>query len=527
MNRVDLIIIGGGVTGAGCLVEAARRGLRCVLVEKGDFSSGTTQASSRLIHGGIRYLEHFHFGLVAESLKERFWISQTFSHLLRPIAIHIPIYGWGKRSPLVAGIGVKLYDLLAGRMKVESSRIYLKTRAREMIPEISHEGLSGLFVFHDFQILMPERLVLENIQAAKGMGAQAENYTRVVEIKPVTGGYRIRTRNRKTGEDTSYEASAVINAAGSWIDEIRGIAGFPGRLLRPTKGIHIEARKLTDRALFVEAGTDRRLFYILPFMNHTLIGTTDTDYAGSPDDVRPLPDDINYLIANANRIFRGIKLDPSDILSAYGGLRPLINVARKNESAVPRRHRVVSEGSGGRFISITGGKLTTYRKMAVDTLEKTLRVVGKPDRREGGAAPFPCGDTSPDKMNAFTDHLSGEYGIGRKTASSLYTVYGMGAEELLKFAGSDHWLKSPLSPHTHEIPAQILYGFESESARGLEDVLLRRMLLGKSPTKGLEAEHFIKETLIKYMGKGHRESDDILESFRTDVAGKYMLKLRS
>jgi glycerol-3-phosphate dehydrogenase len=526
VKQLDLIIIGGGITGAGCLLEATKRGLRCLLLEKGDFSSGTTQASSRLIHGGIRYLEHFHFGLVAESLKERFWISRTFSHLLSPLAIHIPVYGWGKRSPFVAGLGVRLYDLLAGRMKIENSRIYFSKSAREMIPEISHDGLSGLFVFHDYQILMPERLVLENIHAAVRMGAHAENYTRVEEIKRTTDGYLVRARNRETGESTTYSASAVINAAGSWIDEIRKMAGFRGKLLRPTKGIHIEAEKLTDRALFVEAGTDRRLFFILPFLNHTLIGTTDTDYTGSPDEVRPLPEDISYLTDNVNRIFRGIKLDPSRIFSAYGGLRPLINVAGRKESAVPRRHRVVCEGSGKRFISITGGKLTTYRKMAEDTIRKTLRVLGKPHREKKGAVPFPCGETKPESREELTAHLKGEYGIGKETASALYVVYGAGAEKLLKFSGNDSRLKSPLSPHTHEIPAQILFGYESESACRLEDIILRRMLLGKSPTRGLEAEPVVKEILVKYLGKSREESDEIFESFRTSVADKFMINLR-
>ncbi len=527
MTPVDIVIIGGGVTGAGCLLEALSRGLRCVLLEKGDFSSGTTSASSRLIHGGIRYLEHLHFGLVAESLKERFWIWQHFPHLLRPIAIHIPIYGWGKRSPLVAGLGVKLHDLLAGKAKIEKSAIYIGKKARNVVREISHDGLSGLFVFHDYQILMPERLALESIDAAVSMGGRAENYTRVEKISQTDGRYLVEARNSHTGENALFSAAAVINAAGAWIDEVRKMAGFRGKLLRPTKGIHIEAKKLTERALFVEAETDRRLFFILPFLNHTLVGTTDTDHPGSPDDVRPLPGDVDYLISNVNRIFGGVKLDPSRIFSAYAGLRPLINVPGKRESAVPRRHLVVCEGPGGRFVSITGGKLTTYRKMAEDTVKKTAAVLGKkPAGKKEGPPPLPCGLTDPQEREEFIRHLAGEYGIGKETASVLYTVYGTRADVVLAFAGGDARLKSPLSPETAEIPAQILYAHEKESARCLEDVLLRRMLIGKTPKKGLDAEGKIKEVLTRYMGKSPDEAEGLFSSFRDSAAAKFMIKIR-
>ncbi len=527
MNRTDLVIIGGGATGSGIILEAASRGLRCTLLEKNDFSSGTTQASSRLIHGGIRYLEHFHFGLVTESLKERYWISRTFPHLLRPLAIHIPVYGRGKRSPIVAGIGVKLYDLLAGRMKIEKSRIYFSKGAREMVPEISHDGLSGLFVFHDYQILMPERLVLENIFAAQALGARCESYTQVKEIERAGAGYIVKASNGETGETLTIFADAVINAAGSWIDEVREKAGFRGRLLRPTKGVHIEVGKLTERALFVEAGTDRRLFYLLPFLNHTLIGTTDTDYRGSPDEVCPLPEDIRYLTDNVNRLLRGIRIDPPAIFSAYAGLRPLINVAGKKESEVPRRHRVVCEGPGGRFISITGGKLTTYRKMAEDTIKKTLKVLGKKMPGESGPARFPCAIPDPEDRERFTSHLASEYGVEKETASALYTVHGTGAEKLLEFAGNDPYLKSPLSRYTYEIPAQILYGYERESARRLEDIVLRRMLLGKSPTKGLDAEASLREVFSRYRGMSNREAEERIASFRNNLSRRFLLNRRN
>lgn len=523
MKRADVVIIGGGVTGAGCLLEAASMGLACTLLEKGDYASGTTQASSRLIHGGIRYLEHFHFDLVAESLRERYWISQTFPHLLRPLAIHIPVYGWGKRSPIVAGLGVKLYDFLAGKMKIEESTIYFRDRARDMIPEISHNGLSGLFIFHDYQILMPERMVLENISAAEALGACSRNHTRVTDIEKSSEGYIVRGRDEKRGESISIAAEAVINASGAWTDEVRENAGFFGKLLRPTKGVHIEVEKLSDRALFVEAGTDRRLFFILPFLNHTVIGTTDTDFSGPVDEVRPLPEDIAYLMNNTNRIFRGISIQPSSVFSAYAGLRPLINVAGRKESAVPRRHRVVREGPGGSFISITGGKLTTFRKMARETVRKTMKALGRPAKAKSREAGFPCGKLSPEERERFTAHLTAEYGVEPQTAAVLHTVYGKGAEEVIKFAGSDPFLLSPLFQSTREIPAQILFAFERESATQLEDVMLRRMLIGKTPTKGVEGETRVREVLNRYLGMSEKDAEDAFRSYRESLYRRYLL----
>ncbi|NIM20477.1 MAG: FAD-dependent oxidoreductase [Candidatus Latescibacteria bacterium] len=521
MNQIDLLIIGGGITGSGCLLEATRRGLRSVLVEKGDFSSGTTAASSRLIHGGIRYLEHLHVRLVAESLKERFWISKRFPHLLKPLAIHVPVYGWGKRSPLVAGIGIKLYDLLSGTMKIENSKIHLKKSAREMIPEIHLDGLSGIFVFYDYQIIMPERLVLENIIAARSMGAMALNYNSVREIRHQNGGYRVAVKNTLTGEESSIFAAAVINATGAWADEIRMLAGFGSKLLRPTKGVHIETQRLGDRALFVEAGTDNRLFYMLPFMNHTLIGTTDTDYNESPDLVEPLPEDVSYLIDNANQILNGIRLDRTKVYASFGGLRPLLNIPGKTESDIPRAHRVVCEGPQGRFISIIGGKLTTYRKMAEDTAKKVRKILGVADRARLSAPEFPCGAVASVERERYIEHLAGEYGIEKRTASALFTLYGMGAENVLEYAGNDAALKIPVSECTSEIPAQIVYGFEKEFARKLEDILLRRMLLGKSPSKGLEAGEAIKVALTKFMGKSPDEADDLFDEARQSIIKKF------
>ncbi len=525
MEHFDILIIGGGITGSGCLLEASRRELNCVLVEKGDFASGTTAASSRLIHGGIRYLENFHLRLVAEGLSERFWIGQRFPNLVKPLAIHIPIYGWGKRSPITAAIGVRLYDLLSGKKKIYKSSVHSGRSARALLPQIERDRLSGMFVFYDYQIIMPERLVLENITAAKKLGAASRNYTAVTRIEENGGEYRADIKNTLTGETSTITASTIVNATGAWTDELRRLAGLTGSLIRPTRGVHLETVRLSDKALMVESAKDGRMLYILPFMQHNLIGTTDDYYQGDPDNALPHEEDTIYLVESTNKILRGKRLEKKDVYSAFCGLRPLLNTTGKDESSIPRSHRITAEGRFNNFITITGGKLTTFRKMAEQTINRAIKASRKQKTVSPRPVEYPCGNLAHVDGCEYIEHLKSEYGITAKTAGTLYTLHGMNTDSVLQFAARESSLLTPFYEYTAEIPAQIVYAFEHESANTLEDVLLRRMLIGKSPRKGLDIPEAITAVLTGHLGKSRSEALDMFESARESIMRRFRMNI--
>ncbi len=515
--KFDVVVIGGGATGAGVFLELARRGIRVALFEKGDFSSGTTSKSSRLIHGGIRYLEHFHFDLVYESLKEREWIGLHFGHLVNPLDIHIPIYSHSRRHPAIVAIGVLLYDFMAGKRRIGRSRVYMKAASIPRELEMTRKELRGLFTFTDYQILLPERLVLANILEGMNLGGEAFNYARVESLKFEEN--EVRLEIVRGGEKFEVRAEVVVNAAGPWADEVRRKGMLGGRLLRPTKGVHLEVERVSEEAFFVESGRDRRLFFVLPFLGHTLVGTTDTDFDGSPDEVEVLGEDVDYLLQGLRIIFpdklaRGVR-----IFGGFAGVRPLLRVPGKPASAVPRRHRIVVEGRGERLVSIVGGKLTTYRRMAEDCVSKILSIHGSRLKTER-AQPYPFegdgGDTE-----AYLSHIEGEFGVTPAVACALFRAYGRKAHHVLSFAGSDRDLREVVFEETGEIPLQIVYGFEREMCRSLEDVVLRRMMLGKTPTKGMNELEMLKKILISHLGKSPGESRDMVKAYACFVEDNF------
>jgi glycerol-3-phosphate dehydrogenase len=523
LSKVDILIIGGGITGAGCLLEASMAGFKTTLVEKNDFASGTSSKSSRLVHGGIRYLESYQFGLVKEALDERYWIGHTFPHLVTPLDIRIPLYRGNRRSPLLAALGVFLYDILAGRRKIHKSSIHLGSNARGKLTGIRTEELTSLFVFSDYQLLMPERLVLEHIIAATKAGGEASNYTEVSSISHEDGLYHTRVRHTLSEEESEIRSSVIINAAGPWIDEVRRLAGFRENLLRPTKGVHLEVPRLFDEALFVEAESDGRLFFILPFLKHSIIGATDTDFTGPPESALPTDEDVDYLLSNLNWILEGKEIIPSRIYSAYSGLRPLINVKNREESEVPRKHRVVCEGKGKRFISITGGKLTTFRRMSTDTVKEASRKLMRPLVRRNLSPSYPSGGPYPGDMEAGVRDLWDTHSLPHETASTLFSLYGHGAERVASLAGGDPFLLSPLFPYTGEIPAQVLFALEEEFAQTIEDIVLRRMLSGKSPAKGTDASEILLRILTEYLGRCEGDSRDTIEEMNRKIRKEYCM----
>ena len=379
----DLAVIGAGINGAGIARDAALRGLRVVVLEQNDLCSGTSAASSRLIHGGLRYLEFGEIPLVYESLHERRNLRQIAAHLVKPLRICIPIYASARRGPLLIRFGMIAYDLLSIRKRMPKHDMLSSDEIRSQAPSLNNNGLLAGACYFDAQLTFAERLVLENLLAARSAGATIKTYHRVTAIDIQHGRVeRIEYENAISGEQGSLSASVVVNAAGPWVDEVLGVAtGSAKRMIGGTKGSHIVVGRFDgapDDAFYVEAEADSRPFFVIPWNRMLLIGTTDIRYRESLDEIRASRTEIDYLLSETNRVFPGADLDVGDIHYAYAGVRPLPYRKKGPESAITRKHiikkhRRVAKG----LLSIVGGKLTTYRNLA----EQTVDLVGKILRR--------------------------------------------------------------------------------------------------------------------------------------------------
>lgn len=494
-REVDLAIIGGGITGSAAARDAALRGLSVALFEQGDFSSGTTSRSSRLIHGGLRYLEGLHVRLVGESLRERDWLFRRLPHLLRPIPILIPVYRGDGRGMLRVRAGMILYGLLARRSTLPRPETLSAADTLRRVPGLRREGLSGGAVFHDYQVPIPERLVVENLLAAVEAGRRGgasrvwvRNHARVEEITVAEGTYRLTVRSRLPEGTETVSARAVINATGPWADRTRRIAGLDGDLLFPTKGVHAVLPGPFPHAMFVASPRDGRMFFILPFSGNLLLGTTDTAFFGDPGSVEALPEEVAYLERGSLRVLPGSSLFTKKALYAYAGVRPLLKGRGSTESRMSRKHGVFREGPGGRFITVAGGKLTTFRAMAEDAVDAACRSLGRRSGCSTRESPFP-GEIGggPEGVEAFTRSLSGIYGADPSLCSHLVSLYGRRAARVLEIVREAPGAGRRLSPGSCDIAAQVMLAVREEWARTPEDVLLRRIRLGITEHRGADA----------------------------------------
>jgi glycerol-3-phosphate dehydrogenase len=485
---VDVAVIGGGITGAAVARDASLRGLSVALFEKGDFSSGTTSKTSRLIHGGLRYLEGYHFGLVAESLRERDWLFARLPHLLLPLPILIPVYRGGRRGKGTVWLGMLLYDLLARRKETPRYGTLPAGEVARRVPGIRKEGLIGGALYYDYQLLVPERLVVENLLSAAGSGARVRNHAEVEGIDHAEGIFRIRLRDRLSGTREEAAASVVVNATGPWADRTRRLFGLYAPILHPTKGTHLVFPGASPHALFASSPKDDRMFYLLPFSGSLLVGTTDTAYSGDPDEAEPTGEDVAYLRESAEDVFPASSPFRSAPLFSYAGIRPLLRGRETEESRVPRKHGVFREGPAGRFLTVAGGKMTTFRKMAEDAVDAACAALGRRVPCPSRQVPFP-GEIGGGKegAEAFARALAGMYAAPADLCAHLVSLYGRRAARVLEIAKETPGGRRTLSPHSPDIAAQAVLAAREEWARTPEDAILRRMHLGITRNRGKEA----------------------------------------
>ena len=372
----DVIIIGGGASGLGAAVDAASRGFRTVLLEQADFAEGTSSRSTKLIHGGVRYLRQGNVALVREALRERSRLCKNAPHLVRNLKFMLPAYSRWERP--FYGLGLKTYDLLAGKHSLGRSHLLSRARTLEELPGVVASGLRGSVVYHDGQF-DDARLALALARTAAGHGAVVVNHVRALDLVKahgrVTGVVAI---DLESGEEMQLHGHAVVNAGGVFVDAIRrrDEPGSPD-LVRSSQGIHLVVDRSffpSRHALLIPRTSDERVLFAVPWHDRVLLGTTDTPVSGPVLDPIPRADEIEYLIDHAARYFER-RIEASDILSAYAGLRPLVKQSSARDTASVSRDHVVQTSESG-LITITGGKWTTYRKMAEDTIDAAVQVGG-------------------------------------------------------------------------------------------------------------------------------------------------------
>jgi glycerol-3-phosphate dehydrogenase len=517
----DLVIIGGGINGAGIARDAALRGLSVILLEKSDFGSGTTSWSSRLIHGGLRYLEHGEIPLVYESLHERGYLQKLASHLVKRIRINIPIYERSRRGPIMIRLGMIAYDLLSFKKSLPRHRMLSRDELLKQEPGLNAEGLRAGAQYYDAQVTFAERLVLENIIAAAEAGAVVKNYSPVEKIGRHDGRTMTVTYfDADSAGSRDLKGRLVINASGPWVDRVlRKAAARPRRFMGGTKGSHIIVGRFRDAprdAFYVEAASDSRPFFIIPWNEQYLIGTTDIRYSGDPGVVRASKDEIRYLLDETNHVFPEANLQAADIHFAHAGVRPLPRRTKGPESAITRRHIIKRHRGPLRgLISIIGGKLTTYRNLA----EQTIDLVD----HKLHAGLRPCVTTSTPLPGAIgieeaREQLEKHGGLSSQGRERILAIYGGRATLLLKHAATDPGLSKVIGSGQSVLAAEVAFAIRHEFARNLTDLMHRRLMLGLSSTQGEEFVESVADIAASELGWDEEEFGKQLKMLRDNNA---------
>jgi len=369
-KKFDVLVLGAGITGCGIALDAALRGLSVALIDKGDFGGGTSSRSSKLIHGGLRYLEKKQFKLVMEAVRERDLLRKLAPHRVTPLAFLFPLYRHMRVGFLKMGAGMWLYDLLSLFRTPHMHKTYFSKALLKKEPLLNKKGLRGGFIFYDC-FADDTRLTLDVAKAAHEEGAHCANYVKLLGFKKEKNTIRKAVVQDCLSHDIfDISATHFINATGPWSDITRDTLNPQcHKRLRPTKGIHLFIKKnlLPVRYATLMQAEDGRFVYLIPWYEHLIVGTTDTEFYGRPDDVHVTSEDISYLLKTTNEYFFPHKITKRDIMSSYAGVRPLVKTDSKDESSIPREHEIFRDASN--FITIIGGKLTTYRKMAQEVVD--------------------------------------------------------------------------------------------------------------------------------------------------------------
>ena len=537
-DEVDVVCVGGGITGAGIARDAARRGLRVALFEMDDIAFGTSSRSSKLIHGGLRYLESYEFSLVFESVSERRILLDLAPHLVNPLPFLFPVYEGSRRNLMMIGAGMWLYEGLSLFRSPKKHRQLRPSEIAEVEPALKQEGLQGAPIYYDCAT-DDARLTLESALDAVENGATVATHARVEAFEKDESG-RVRgvmVKNARDGSVREVRAHAVINATGPWTDEVIAMSGASraGKVLRPTKGIHIvvKAEKLPiQHAVVCFHPVDDRALFALPWGDRTYVGTTDTDYDGAPGREAATSNDVDYLIEASNAHFPAHPIDRHDVIATWAGVRALIapepSAGELAESKVSREHQILVGESG--LITIAGGKLTTFRKMAeevVDTAIQLMRLSGQlPEgltASDSDKAPLPGAvgwpeDDDHDKVAAKVCEVT-QGRLSDKTCLYLVNAYGMRAIWIAERCAANPSLCEPLIEGRPEILAQVDFAVDEELAATVSDIMIRRtQIFFRDFDQGLSAAEKVADRMATLIGWDEDERKRWLDAYRAEVA---------
>jgi glycerol-3-phosphate dehydrogenase len=515
-EHFDVLVVGGGITGAGVALDAATRGLRTALVERDDLASGTSSKSSKLVHGGIRYLQQREVGLVYEALAERQILRHTAPHLVRVLPFLLPVFTRDgllpRRLARLLGTTMWAYDLTGGLRIGKLHKRVSKEEALGYMPTLHADNVAASYVYYDAQT-DDARLTLAIARTAADYGAAIANYTRLVEFAKAADGRVSGARVIADGQTIDVRANLVVNATGVWSDDVRALdEGTHPSSIRPAKGVHITVpwSLVQNRiAAVIPVPKDRRSVFVVPWGGEggdhrfTYIGTTDTDYDGPVDDPQITPDDVEYLLRAINAAVT-TTIAQADILGTWAGLRPLVRAAKSERTAdLSRRHSVRASDSG--VITVTGGKLTTYRRMAADTVDAAVKQLDIGGRR-------------PSRTKKVQLHGAAGWDA-TDLPTDLATRYGGDAREVLSLSRADAGLAEPIVPGLKYSKAEVVYAVRSEMARTVDDVLSRRTrarLLARDASA--EAASDVAALMAPELGWSDAERDRQVERYRALIA---------
>ncbi len=503
----DLIVVGAGINGLGIARDAAARGLRTVVIDQEDICSGVSAWSGRLIHGGLRYLEHKDFALVRESLKERERLFKLAPHLVKPVSLLMPFYARNKRPPWLIRLGMIAYDVLSFDKKQPNHSILTKNSVLSRFTGMEPSGLTGSAVFVDGQVSYAERLCVELAVAAKGDGADILTHSRVTGL--VRDGSRVtgvEYTDSITGQHHSVLGRVVMNAAGPWVDRLLtdfGGLGAP-RFIGGSKGSHIIVDPFPGGpkdVVYYESQADGRLVLLIPWMGRYLIGCTDNLFDSEPDSARAEEPEIDYLLNEVNTLVPGAGLTIDDVLYTYSGVRPLPYAPGVPEWKIPRSHIIHDHAAAGApgLFSVIGGKLTTYRQLSEDAVDLTLRSLGaKKIKTTTLTSPLPGARVA--NYAAFAKSFRKNAALPELVKERLLDLYGVRAASVAELAAADASLAEIVDTKTGAIAAEVVFVTRDEFARTLTDVMARRLLLAFEPGHGLAGAERIATIMASLTG---------------------------
>jgi glycerol-3-phosphate dehydrogenase len=499
----DIVVVGGGATGVGIAIDAAARGYSVLLLERHDFGKGASSRSTKLVHGGVRYLEQGNLSLVMEALRERGLLARNAPHLVSNLAFVVPTYDWWE-SPFY-GIGLKLYNLLAGEYGFGASRILSKAETLERLPTLNTEGLRGGVIYFDGQF-DDARLLIHLAATAWEQGAALLNYAPVTALLKDDEGFvnGVRFRDLESGDDREIRARVVINATGPFSDALLAMADpAVEEMVAPSQGIHLvfDASFLaSDSAIMVPHTSDGRILFAIPWHGHVIVGTTDTPVEHAAPEPVAFEQEIEFILQTAS-LYLAHKPARQDILSVFAGTRPLVKAqGAGNTSSLSRSHTIRIENSG--LLTICGGKWTTYRHMAEDCVNQAATFARLPER--------PCATAT---LNIH-GHLPNASRFG------TLSVYGTDAPQILALRESDPALAAPLCDAFPYTAAEVVWAVREEMARSIEDVLARRTrALFLNANAALEIAEPVARLMARELGRGDDWVASQLTEFRTTARG--------